>query len=319
MPMAARFPGNCNGELSNGRPCGARVAAGTQISFTKGRITGCPTCAPTRHGVAVPGEPVPEPVTLQIKVQRVGFTKPADGFAIIDACLHECAIPADAPIAEGRAFVVKGNLGPKVAVGDVFNVYGAFVNDPRYGWQYAARRAIRVLAGTDVGLRAWLAGFPQVGPVRSSAILQHFGSRQVVIEVLETRPEALAVIPGITAERALEIGRAFVEQSALTESVMFLAELQVSESLLAQVLETYGQDAQAEVRADPYQLMTLEGVGFKTADDIRVRLNVILRRENTPEIGLDDPRRLAAAVLQLLDSVEREGHTWATEADLEAL
>ena len=64
---------------------------------------------------------------------------------------------------------------------------------------------------------------------------------------------------------------------------------------------------------DPYQLMTLGGVAFLRADGIARKLT---HTDGTQMIASDDPRRLAAATLYLIETVERQGHTWSTIDDL---
>lgn len=163
-----------------------------------------------------------------------------------------------------------------------------------------------VVAGTDQALLAFLARFPNVGPRRAEQILQKLGSRDAVVHALEKDPTRLTVVAGITEARAKEIGETYKDLADLRESAFFLAGLDLGEALTAQILEAFGGDTKVVLTEDPYELMELPGIGFKRADDVAQRL----------KIASDDPRRLAAAALYLLEQVEQEGHTFATINDL---
>lgn len=293
----ARFNGTCQ--------CGHEFPAGASVRWDRvdGKLVTieCPHCHPEIHGT----EDAPKAsIETRVRLQRVRFIKPDGSFTTTDA-LFDGEPPADSPFEAGQVFPLVGPLG-KVAVGDLLEVYGNFQKDGKYGWQLVVQRFCAVVAGTDQALRAFLSKFPQVGPRRAELILQKLGSREAVIHALEHEPERLTVVPGITAARAKEIGQAFVDLSDLRASAMFLAGLTLGEQLTAQILDEYGADAKAVVVEDPYQLMDLPGVGFKRADDIAKKLN----------ISRDDPRRLAAATLHILQQVEDDGHTWSGINDL---
>lgn len=263
----------------------------------------CPQCKPDAHAQAHAPSAALE---LRIKIQRVRYAKP-DGSWTIAEVLLDGAPPAhtDTPLEAGRMFAAVGPLGSP-QVGDLLEVYGNFQHDAKWGWQLAVQRSVPVVAGTDQALRAFLARFPQVGPRRAEQILQALGSREAVIAALENDPTRLTAVAGITEARAREIAQAYIDMADLRESAMFLASLDLGEALTAQILDEYGADAKRNLGENPYQLMELAGIGFKRADEIARRLHV----------AVDDPRRLAAAVLHLLDAIEDRGHTYASMNDL---
>lgn len=297
MPKA-RFKGTCQ--------CGQNFASGASVRFERisGQlvVTECPTCKPEVHGA---GEAPSAPLELRVKVMRVRFVKPDGSWTVTEALLDDMQAPADSPLREGEPFSLVGALG-SVRVDDLIEVFGNFQHDPKWGWQFIAQRAIAVVAGTEQSLRAFLARFPHVGKKRAEQILRKLGSREAVVEALEKDPLALTVVDGITEERARAIAAAYLELGDLRESAKFLAGLELGEGLTAQILDRYGADAKQVVSEDPYQLMELPGIGFKRADDLGRRL----------KIPANDPRRLAAATLFLLEETESDGHTFATVNDL---
>ena len=284
----AKYNGKC--------ACGERFEAGASVTFSAGKVTACPTCNPQLGAERAPA------AEYQFRIQRLKFVK--DTFGIVEAVLVG-AIPEDCPIQQGRVFSAKGPFGA-VHPGDLLDVRGRFSQDPKWGWQFSAETAIPVVAGTDQALCAFLGRFKNIGQARAERILQHFGGRENTLAMLDGAPERLAEISGITPERAREIGDAYKAQSDLRDSALFLAGLSLGESLTAKILEMYGPDAKVILSEDPYDLMNLSGVGFKTADDVARKL----------QVNVEDPRRLSAAVRHLIEQATQEGHTWSTIEDL---
>lgn len=303
-----RFPGRCL--------CGAKVAQGVSVHWENKKIIACPDC---NDELASAGPPAP-PTELRVKVQYVKYAKPDGSWVIAEVLLEGCSPPSDSPISAGRPFVVVGGLGSGLGVGDVLDVFGGFEKNDKYGWQFKADRAIPAIAGTDAGVLAFLRRFPQIGQRRAEEVLRVLGGKDAVLAALEHDPAKLTQVSGITLARAQEISEAYKATSTLKDSMLFLGALDLGPATEAAILEAYGEDTKTILLEDPFQLMAdIEGVGFKKADDIRGRVNRILTGQGRPAIENNDPRRLAAAALHLIQEAEREGHTWSTEMDLLAL
>lgn len=298
MPLKARFKGTCN--------CGCDVDPGELIQYDRAsrQITGCPSCfAALATGDDDNGRP--EARRIRVKVQRVVFENP-DGSFSVARVRYDGDIPKDSPVCRDRDFSVVGPLGVVVA-GDLIEASGHW-NDGKYGWEFKAIAAVPIVGATRQALHAYLSRFSQVGPRRAELILQHFGTRENVLKILEKEPEKLAEIPGLTAERAKEIGAEYLKDTELREVAMWLAELDLGETLTANILREWGVEAAVIIKDDPYELMSLPGIGFQRADS--------LAREKFG-VAVDDPRRAAAAVLYLLDEEEHGfggGHTWTALA-----
>ena len=58
-----------------------------------------------------------------------------------------------------------------------------------------------------------------VGPITAKKIVERFGTE--TFEVIETHPEWLADIPGITMKKAASISESFLEQNGLRDVIMF--------------------------------------------------------------------------------------------------
>lgn len=309
--ITVEFPGYCAG----GHP----VPAGTRVKYDrdlKPRIRGCPVCDPELG--AAPGTassstgPQPAKIArLRVQIQRVKFTS-ADGTFVTASALVDPEQPvAGLPVGADRGVAVVGNLGV-IRVGDTIEAYGHFENDPRFGWQFAAARAVQVVGGTLEGLRAFLTRLPHVGRRRAQDIIQACGNdRRAVLDAIENHPERLTEVNGITLERAQEIQATYRREDAgLREVAEWLAEAAFTENLAAKILDRWGGDARVYLEEDPYRLMEIYSVGFAKADEVALEKFHVDRK---------DPRRAAAAVLYLLTEEERGfggGHTWTDIHDL---
>jgi hypothetical protein len=311
--LRVRFPGRCQ--------CGHDVPAGTEITYDKSfgareRIRACPQCDVGNIGEDGPLNPdelpdsgPPPQLDIRIKVDRIKSSGD-DGWAAIRARFDSEQETKDFPIDKAMPFSISGRVG-EIRVGDLLDVYGSWNNHPKYGWEFKAISAAKVVGGTLQALKSFLAKLPHVGPVTAAAIIQQCGGTRVaVIEAIQSDPERLTVVKGITIERAKEIQEAFNGAKDLRESAIYLAGLGLPEGLTAKILDEWGKSAKQTLSENPYNLMDLSGVGFQRADEIALgRLG----------IHAHDPRRAAAAVLHVL--IEQEegfdgGHTWT---DLEEL
>ena len=81
--------------------------------------------------------------------------------------------------------------------------------------------------------------------------------------------------------------------------MLFLAEHGISSGRAVRIYRTYGQEAIAKIKANPYQLADdIRGIGFKTADELASRLG----------IDRNSPYRARAAVQYTLQELASQGH-----------
>jgi len=254
-----------------------------------------------------------EPTRYRVRVQQQKFRSEETGFTVAVCVFDEDEKDgidwAATPFAGDdnmygqtavQSFSVVGSLG-RVSAGDTIDVLGLWEN-ARYGWQLKAGAAVPVVGHNEQALRAYLARFPQVGPRRAKDIIQKIGGREKVLKALEADDyAALCKVAGITLERAQEICKAYKGDNELRECMLWLSELGLASQMIADVLDMWGAKATPILKDNPYALMDLYRVGFIRADDIA------LTKFNVEH---HDPRRSAAAVLFILETVEADGHTW---------
>jgi exodeoxyribonuclease V alpha subunit len=121
------------------------------------------------------------------------------------------------------------------------------------------------------------------------------------LRVIEEEPARLSEVPGLGPKRTALITRAWEEQKAIKEVMLFLQCVGVSTSLAVRIYKTYRDRAIAVVQHEPYRLAAeVWGIGFKTADQIAQRLGL------PPE----SPARVKAGLQFTLSQATDDGHCY---------
>ena len=103
------------------------------------------------------------------------------------------------------------------------------------------------------------------------------------------------------------IGRAWEEQKAIKEVMVFLQGVGVSTSLAVRIYKKYGDASISVVRNEPYRLAAeVWGIGFKTADTIAQAVG----------IPHDSPQRVQAGIQYTLSEAADNGHCYLPEPNL---
>jgi exodeoxyribonuclease V alpha subunit len=114
-------------------------------------------------------------------------------------------------------------------------------------------------------------------------------------------------VAGLGPKRTAMIGRAWEEQKAIKEVMVFLQGVGVSTSLAVRIYKTYGDGAISVVRDEPYRLAAeVWGIGFKTADTIAQAVG----------IPHDSPQRVQAGIQYTLSEAADHGHCYLPEPNL---
>ncbi len=197
---------------------------------------------------------------------------------------------------------------PGVQVGELLSVEGEWETDPRYGRQLHVSSFVQRLPASPEGIARYLSsGFiKHIGPRKAQKIVDHFGEQTLAI--LEQQPERLNEVKGISAKDRERIITGWNAQAEIKELHLFLQSHEVSLNLATRIYKQYGQGSINVVRENPYQLADeVHGVGFRTADDIAVKLG----------LPLDSVPRLAAGLkYALAQAANEDGHCFVPARDL---
>ena len=196
---------------------------------------------------------------------------------------------------------------PDINLGESLRILGRAVKHPSYGDQLEIISYQKSLPETEKAIERYLSSgiIKGVGKRIAKKIVDKFGRDTLFI--IDTEPQRLAEIKGITVSKATEIGAVFKEQNELTRAVMFLQEYGVSISYAAKIFKKYKDKTIATVQKNPYTLADeVWGIGFKTADGIAQRLGV----------APDSPHRIRSGIKYVLDTAANNGHTYLPEVIL---
>ncbi|HEY7957762.1 MAG TPA: ATP-dependent RecD-like DNA helicase [Polyangia bacterium] len=232
--------------------------------------------------------------TLEGAVARVVYRAPDGAFAVVRLS------------ADGRAQPVTV-IGPltETTVGERLRLEGTWEKHPVHGEQFRAQRAVSVMPRTASGVARYLEGLKGIGPELSRRLVVAFGTR--AIEVLEDEPWRAAQVKGMGKRRAERVAREAQARKQEREVMVFLQGLGVSLAYATRIQRTYGGEAIAKVRQNPYRLARdVSGIGFQVADRIARGMG----------IAKDAPERIEAGVLHALDGFADEGHSFAARAPL---
>src|SRR5215472_9893470 len=212
----------------------------------------------------------------------------------------------------GRLFrddltTIVGTL-PGIHVGELLTVEGEWEKDPKYGRQLHVRSFTQRLPASIEGITRYLGSglIKGIGPKKAKFIVEHFGEQTLAI--IEQQPERLSEVKGVSAKDREQILKSWAEQSEVKELHLFLQSYDVSVNLATRIYKQYGADSIKVIRENPYKMaQDVYGIGFRTADEIAVKLG--LPRDSVP--------RLATGLKHVLTQAANEdGHCFLPEDEL---
>jgi exodeoxyribonuclease V alpha subunit len=225
---------------------------------------------------------------LSGSVERVTFHSDESGFCVLKVK------------AKGQKDLVTV-IGSSAAVnpGEYVDCTGAWVNNREYGLQFRADQLRVVMPSTLEGIEKYLGSglIKGIGPHFAKQLVLAFGAQ--VFEIIEADPARLTELPGIGPFRRDKVIKSWQDQKVIREIIVFLQSHGVGTARAVRIYKTYGQQAIAKVRENPYRLaLDIRGIGFKTADSLAERLG----------IPRDSMIRAQAGVRHLLQEHSGNGH-----------
>ena len=152
---------------------------------------------------------------------------------------------------------------------------GDYITHAVYGRQFAFTRYEMSLADDEASILRYLSSgaVKGIGPARAKKIVAAFGTD--TFRVMEEEPEMLTKVSSISARLAQEIGAAVTETRDQRKIMVFLQKFGISNNLSAKIYRTYGNEIYKVMEENPYRLAEdIEGVGFRTADEIALQAGI---------------------------------------------
>ena len=198
----------------------------------------------------------------------------------------------------GERVTVVGTF-PYAAPGETMIISGAWKNHSVHGRQFEAQFAQRLMPRSAHAIYEYLASgaVRGIGPATASLLIDRFGDK--TLEVLETDPERLSQIKGISRQRAEQMSASFRRQTGVRRLMEFVCSFGLRPILAMQLYKYYGEEALDLLRSNPYLLAATHiGGSFAEADHLAM------------EMGMDgnSRNRINAAVLFELRHNTGNGH-----------
>ena len=158
---------------------------------------------------------------------------------------------------------------PYASAGESMIISGGWMTHSVHGRQFKAEFAQRLMPSGEKAIYSYLAGgaIKGVGPATASLIVSRFGDK--TLDVIESEPERLCEIKGISPTRAEQISKSFRRQAGVRRLMEFVCSFGLRPILAMRMYKYYGDKALALLRENPYILASAHiGGRFAEADSL---------------------------------------------------
>lgn len=221
-------------------------------------------------------------------VEEIVYKNDENGYCVCDLSVQDTLI------------TIVGYM-PFITPGDLVEVEGEYTNHPTYGKQLSVSAFSKAPPNSLDAIYKYLASgtIKGVGPSTAQKIVEAFG--EDALDIIENDPERLSEIRGISINKAIEISNTYQAQFGVRNIIMFLQKNGISPVYAGRIYKQFGGSAIEKIQDNPYILAReIQGIGFKTADKIAQQLGV----------HADNPERVKAAVIFILQEASGNGHTF---------
>lgn len=185
--------------------------------------------------------------------------------------------------------------------GELLEIQGDYVNHNVYGTQLKVH-SHQVKEPEDLlSIERYLGSgaIKGIGAALAARIVRRF--KEDTFRIIEEEPERLAEVKGISERKAREISVQVEEKKDMRKAMIFLQKYGVSTTLAVKIYQYYGNKLYQVLEENPYQLAdNIDGVGFKTADEIAFRIG----------IHADSDFRIRSGLFYVIQQAVGEGHIY---------
>lgn len=210
-------------------------------------------------------------------------------------------------LVSGEAEITCVGIFSAIAEGENIEASGDYTDHPTYGKQFKVESFEEKAPEDEEAIERYLGSgaIRGIGLALAARIVRRF--KADTFRIIEEEPERLAEVKGISERKAMEIADQVNEKRDLRQAMIFLQQYGITMNLAVKVYQQYGQEVYGIIRENPYRLADdIEGVGFRTVDEIAVRVG----------IRMDSDFRIRSGILYVLLQASTEGHTYLPEEEL---
>lgn len=194
-----------------------------------------------------------------------------------------------------------------IAEGENIEATGDYIEHATYGRQFKVESFEERAPEDEEAIERYLGSgaIRGIGLALAARIVRRF--KDDTFRIIEEEPERLAEVKGISERKAMEIAAQVNEKRDLRQAMIYLQQYGITMNLAVKIYNKYGQDVYGILKENPYRLADdIEGVGFKTADEIATRIG----------IRSDSDFRIRSGILYVLLGASNEGHTYLPQEEL---
>lgn len=191
-----------------------------------------------------------------------------------------------------------------IAEGDYLKVSGTIIKHPIYGSQLKVESYEAKVPEDQASMEKYLSSgaIKGVGPALAARIVKTF--HKETFHIIETQPERLADVRGISERLARDIALQFEEKRDMRQNMLFLQQYGISNLLAVKIIKQYGTKVSKVLTENPYKLAEdISGIGFKIADEIALHAGF----ERYSEF------RIKACITYCLQQASLNGHIYLPE------
>ena len=194
-----------------------------------------------------------------------------------------------------------------ISAGEFITAQGDFVKHSVYYMQFSIK-SYEFKAPEDAkSVKRYLSSgaIKGIGEKLAESIVKEFGDD--TFRIMEEEPERLAEIKGISQKKAMDIAAQLLEKRDMRKAMIFLQNFGISMKLANKIYARYGPGIYTIIKENPYKLADdIEGVGFKTADEIAARTG----------IRVDSDFRIKSGIFYVLMQAVSQGHIYLPMQEL---
>ncbi len=184
--------------------------------------------------------------------------------------------------------------------GESVELFGQFSIHPKFGKRFMVKNFNFIDPSSLEMIKKFLSsGFVKgIGPVTADKIVSTF--KEKTFEIMDKSPRSLLKVEGIGKSKLETIKTNWDTQRSIRTIMVFLQKHGLSIKMATKIYGHYDMKAIDIITENPYRLIQdIRGIGFATADTIAMKQG----------IDPDDPNRLSAILLYILERGKTQGHT----------